>query len=98
MKEFYRRNLPHYQPNDAVLFITARLHDSIPKEKILTLKEAREVEVARLKRLGLSKEELKEALRKNEDLYFDKFEDYLDGTKKGVHWFREDSIAQIWML
>jgi putative transposase len=32
---FYRRNLPHWHPNDKVLFITWRLHGSLPKQREL---------------------------------------------------------------
>ena len=96
MKEFYRRNLPHYQPKNAVLFMTVRLHGSIPKEKLQLLKEARDVEISKLRKLGLSEEELEKALQKNRDLYFGKFDDLLDNNKKGNHWLKNDRIATVW--
>ncbi len=96
MKEFYRRNLPHYQPQNAVLFMTVRLYGSIPKAVLQILKEAREVEENRLKKLGLTKEELEKALKKERDLYFGKFDDLLDNTKEGPHWLKNNEIAQTW--
>ena len=33
-KRFYRRNLPHYLPNDAPYFITFRLADTLPRTVI----------------------------------------------------------------
>ena len=33
-KEFYRRSLPHIQPEDGILFITYRLHFQLPIELI----------------------------------------------------------------
>lgn len=96
MKEFYRRNLPHYQPKDAVLFMTVRLYGSIPKEKIIALKDARDLEIQRLKQLGLSKEELEKALSKNQELYFGKFDDLLDNATTGAMWLKEERFAEIW--
>ena len=34
MKEFYRRHLPHWHPQDALFFVTFRLKDSLPHEVI----------------------------------------------------------------
>ena len=95
-KEFYRRNLPHYQPQNAVLFMTARLYGSIPKARLNELKEAREIEENRLRKLGLTEEELRKALRGERDLYFGKFDHLLDNNTKGPHWLKNDKIAQIW--
>jgi hypothetical protein len=39
MKEFYRRHLPHWQPQDAIFFVTFRLKDSLPFEVIEALRE-----------------------------------------------------------
>ena len=33
-KEFYRRNLPHIQPEDGIIFITYRLHFQLPNKLI----------------------------------------------------------------
>lgn len=50
-KNYYRRNLPHIQPEGATLFITFRLANSLPKEVIEQLrieKEATEKRIARI--------------------------------------------------
>lgn len=96
MKEFYRRNLPHYQPKDAVLFMTPRLKGSIPKVKLLALKEARLQEENRLQQLNLSNEEIQILIERNRELYFGKFDDLLDNATTGPHWLKDDRIAQIW--
>jgi hypothetical protein len=44
MKEFYRRHLPHWQPREAVFFVTFRLKNSLPDEVIKALREERERE------------------------------------------------------
>ena len=46
----YRRNLPHYQPEQAALFLTFRLAGSIPMVVLRQLAEEHEQAVAALKR------------------------------------------------
>lgn len=36
---YYRRNMPHIQPNGAAFFVIFRLAGSLPKEVVLRLKE-----------------------------------------------------------
>ena len=38
-KLYYRRNLPHWQPPGATLFVTWRLYGSLPKHVLLALQE-----------------------------------------------------------
>lgn len=40
--EFYRRRLPHWQPDGATIFFTWRLHGSLPREAIEHLIKERE--------------------------------------------------------
>ena len=96
MKEFYRKNLPHWQPKDAVFFITARLSGSLPKDVVLSLQQERKLAIEQLKKKDLSEKELDEALMKSHDLYFGKFDDLLDNSTTGPHWLKQDNIAQIW--
>lgn len=95
-KDFYARNLPHWQPEHAVLFITTRLYGSLPKSKILELKQKQTIEEKVLKEKGLSGEALKEALSLSYDLYFGKFDKLLNGSTTGPHWLEEEKIAKIW--
>ncbi len=94
---FYKRNLPHWQPDNAILFITARLDGSLPKVKIEELKERMAAERLLLRNKGLTKEELSKALSQNYNLYFGKFDKLLDGNTKGPHWLKEEKIANIWI-
>jgi len=95
-KDFHARNLPHWQPEHAVLFMTTRLYGSLPKSKILELKERQAIEEHLLKEKGFTGELLKEELRKCYDLYFGKFDALLDGSTTGPHWLKEEKIAKIW--
>ena len=36
---YHRRNLPHYYPPDAILFVTWRLYGSLPREAAMALEE-----------------------------------------------------------
>jgi len=38
MKDYYKRNLPHYQPAGGEYFVTFRLANSLPQEVIQSLK------------------------------------------------------------
>ena len=94
--DFYRRNLPHWQPENAVLFMTVRLDGSLPRAKIEELKEWKELEERLLREKGLSGSDLTKVLRKCSDLYFSKFDKLLDNSTTGPHWLEEDRIAKIW--
>jgi len=94
--DYYARNLPHWQPENAVLFMTVRLDGSLPRAKIEELKERKEAEERLLRRKGLSDDALVKALNENFNLYFGKFDNLLDGSTTGPHWLKEDQIAKIW--
>ena len=92
---FYRRNLPHWQPQNAVLFITTRLDGSLPKERIIELREIQKAEEQIIK-AGLNEVDIKQKLLENFNLYFGKFDKLLDGNTNGPHWLKEEAIANIW--
>ena len=47
-REYYRRNLPHWQPEGATLFITTRLAGSLPRKVIDGLMVERKDEIEAL--------------------------------------------------
>lgn len=93
-REYYRRRLPHYQPSDAVFFVTFRLTDSLPREVILDLMRERDLRLA-----AISKENDKakrKLLEVNEQQhYFEGFDEYLDRVYTGPDWLRRDDVAGI---
>ena len=93
-KDFYRRNLPHYQPEAATFFVTIRLDGSLPQEAVERLQlEQRELEDFYS---GIAQNTArKEKAHQLRDVYFAKFEDLLDGAATGPHWLREPHIASI---
>lgn len=93
MKEFYRRHLPHWQPRNAVFFITFRLKNSLPSEEIEAMKQEREREKIVLQ---LSPElERTQQIRLEQRRYFDKWDDYLDKAEFGPRWLAQPEIAEI---
>ena len=95
-KEFHKRNLPHYQPQNGVFFITARLDGSLPKIKIQQFIEERQEEEDKFRQSGLSEEDIKEQIEFIFDKYFKKFDALLDGNSEGPHHFKNPQIAEIW--
>ena len=95
MKEFYRRNLPHYQPPFGIFFVTTRLAGSLPKEVVDQLRK----EFAR--QLSASGAECSSNEPKHQDeikkRYFDKFDQLLDDSSNGPLWLRKEEIASIVM-
>jgi len=93
-REYYRRNLPHYQPRGATFLVNFRLAGSLPAEVIERLNaetkelEKRLLEIANInERLNLRDIEQRKL--------FDKWDDALHSTKKGHFYLQEDRIAEI---
>ena len=93
MKEFYRRHLPHWQPRDAVYFVTFRLKNSLPIEVIKSLKEERERTKVVLDEFPASERERQNYLE--ERRYFGKWDSYLDKAEFGPRWLAQPEIANI---
>ncbi|HKY54289.1 MAG TPA: hypothetical protein VJM08_08295 [Anaerolineales bacterium] len=93
MKEFYRRHLPHWQPQGAVFFVTFRLKNSLPYEVISALREERERAKALLNNLPESEHENQNAL--DEHRYFERWEEYLDKAEFGPRWLSQPQIADV---
>jgi len=93
MKEFYRRHLPHWQPQDAVFFVTFRLKNSLPYEIIESLRVERE-------RVKVALEQFPESERARQDYleerrYFGRWDAYLDKAEFGPRWLSQPEIASI---
>jgi hypothetical protein len=73
MKEFYRRHLPHWQPQGAVFFVTFRLKNSLPHELIESLREERER--AKLARDNLPESERAQQNALDEQRYFERWKE-----------------------
>ncbi len=90
----YRRHLPHIQPPGAILFVTYRLVDSLPKSVQGKLVADANISARRLNEVGDPQERatLAYAAQKRQFAQWDK---HLDTITSGTHWLRRRAIAQI---
>jgi len=91
-KEFYKRNLPHYQPGNGIFAITFRLAFSLPKGIIDTLKEEKEDFERNI--LKLKGKKLQDYKNEFERMYFETFDTFLDKYSKSPMWLASDIIAE----
>ncbi len=90
----YRRNLPHYQPANATLFITFRLAGSLPVEILQRLREEYERVVAEVDS-SLSMPERSEMEYAAQRRFFGRMDAFLDAAEYGPRWLKEPAIAQL---
>lgn len=97
IKEYYRRNLPHYQPLEGIFNICFRLAESLPVEKWKQLKDIQELRIKEIKAKenNLTSTTLKIALKTEEDLYFGKFDQLLDNYYSSPTFLRISKVAKI---
>ena len=95
MTDFYRRKLPHWQPEGAMYFITFRLANSLPAQVIWDLEEQRERERQAI-RLRFSGARLQDELYKLDKKYFGHFDSWLDRcVEESPRWLAEEKVVQI---
>jgi REP element-mobilizing transposase RayT len=92
---FYRRNLPHFVPKGATLFVTFRLVGSIPVHVLAELHEES-------KRLMLQIQEMEDGAARREALdregrrFFGRYDAVLDSAAEdSPQWLNQPDIAQI---
>lgn len=88
---FYRRHLPHWQPENAEYFITFRLAGSLPKKEIAEIKHEREQYQRSSNRLSDVKKDRRNIHRK----VFKKYEHLLDDPNSGPTYLSQPKIANI---
>ena len=93
-KPFYRRRLPHIQPEGATLFITFRLANSLPIEVVKILREENWQIKKRLKQIADKKESEKQSELESRRL-FSKWDDALDNLAFGEKYLSNPQIAEL---
>lgn len=91
---YYRRHLPHYQPEGETYHVVFRLAESIPASIMKELRLEREHAEKRILDVENERERFK-LLREYRWDYFDRFEKLLAGTSQGPLWLRKPEIAEI---
>jgi putative transposase len=81
-KTYYRRHLPHYQPEYATFHVVFRLAGSLPGRIIEELKREKDNSATKNRKIYNQK-------------YFDKYDNSLNITTTGPAWLKEDSIASL---
>jgi REP element-mobilizing transposase RayT len=90
----YRRNLPHYQPQGATLFITIRLDGTLPRHIIEKLRSERDQNLDQIKRKAKGFE-IQDHLRDEAKRHFGRFDKLLDRAEYGPTWMANTSVARI---
>ena len=93
MKEYYRRHLPHWQPQGAIFFVTFRLKGSLPYNLIESLRAHREREKLTLNRLPEAERAKQDYM--DEQRSFGRWDEFLDKGEFGPHWLSNPEIAGI---
>lgn len=88
--DFYRRNLPHWQPKGAEFFITFRLAGSLPKSVINHLKE-KYIQLKKLKSNELSANQVSNFEAK----IFASYDESLEKELTGPTWLSNEKIAKV---
>src|SRR2546425_3818370 len=91
-KTFYKRKLPHWQPDGAVVFLTWRLRDSLPKSALDRIEQTREL-------LAREKDKPGESIGERKIRHFKKLfalaDDLLDRTQEGPLWLKHPQVASM---
>jgi len=92
-KTFYRRNLPHYQPESGIFFISYRLDFDLPSEIIEKLIQRKQEFAKREKVLNNKNEKSDKLDFEKQQFYF--VDNYLGLCKNGPKYLSDPNIAQI---
>ncbi|MFH0988541.1 MAG: transposase [bacterium] len=91
-KTYYRRHLPHYQPEHGIFHVVFRLTGSLPVEVIEELRQEREQWERKAKEVKDAGEQQKQ-LTQVRWAYFERFDTLLDGTSSGPMWLKQTEAA-----
>ncbi|MCK4654439.1 MAG: transposase [Candidatus Cloacimonetes bacterium] len=92
-REFYKRNLPHYQPENGIFFITTRLVNSLPNYILNELKTKKDVFEKSIKNINACKK--KELIQEFHKDYFINFDEFLDKFQESPKWLNKTEIAEV---
>ena len=89
---FYRRHLPHWQPPGATLFLTWRLHGSLPREALERVAEER----WQLDRLPARPEETaRDRATRHDKRLLALFDELLSQSRSAPHFLGDERIARL---
>jgi putative transposase len=102
-KEYSERNLPHFHPPSATLFVTFRLADTVAQSVLrqyYAMKKWLQAETQRIIELRLKEDspEIRAHEKKLQEFrrqWFAKFEDILHKADTGSTWLKDERVAKI---
>src|SRR5438128_7597687 len=93
IKSYYHRNLPHWHPPGAAIFLTCRLYGSLPEKVIRGLKEKRNLVGREIEKAKGSSQHLARLRLSQHKKLFAKIDAILDKADTGPRWLSEVEIA-----
>lgn len=93
-KNYYRRHLPHIQPEGATFFVTSRLADSLPIEVVEKLNQERELMDIELAKITNQHERAEKAYLESKRL-FGKWDHVLDESSTAIKHLANEEIAKL---
>jgi putative transposase len=94
-KTYYHRNLPHWHPPGAAIFLTCRLYGSLPENVIEKLKEAQKLVVREIEKVSGSAEKIADLKLKQHKKLFARLDAILDKAETGPRWLSETEVAAL---
>jgi REP-associated tyrosine transposase len=94
-RSYYHRNLPHWHPQGAAIFLTCRLSGSLPQSVIQRLKEAQRLLARDIDKATASVEETAKLRLDQHKRLFAKYDAILDKAETGPRWLGEVEIANL---
>src|SRR3977135_1656723 len=94
-KAFYHRNLPHWQPYATAIFLTCRLHGSLPEKVIQQLREEQRLVEREIQAARESAEKIAELKLNRYKKLFARLDALLDKAETGPRWLGETEVAAL---
>jgi REP element-mobilizing transposase RayT len=94
LRTYYRRHLPHYQPEGETYHVVFRLAGSLPSRVVEELRVEREQAEKRIEKAENERNRTR-LLRECRWAHFERFEKLLAGNSRGPFWLRKPEIAEI---
>jgi putative transposase len=92
---YHRRNLPHWFPAGSAVFLTYRLHGSLPQNVVNRLKETQRLVEREINAAARSPDELAELKLIRHKQLFARIDSALDKATVGPRWLGEPEIASL---
>ena len=94
-KFYYHRNLPHWHPPGAAIFLTCRLYGSLPQNVIQRFRETQSLLMGEIKNAGGSDDEIAELRLQQHKKLFAKLDSILDRAETGPRWLGQTEVAAL---